>query len=227
VGCVVGLSIALVVLVGGAVLADGVTRSIAEDVAADAVRTQIDTTGDLTVSVEGTPFLTQLASGTLDRIRLHADGATVSGIAITDLDILATDVTVRGDRSAAEVVATGTVPIAQIEQTMRERTGWDLTAAVEGDTLVATGAVLGVPVSASFTVAVAEDGTVVPTLQQVTLAGLAVDASALPDGLGARLGGVGSLTDQLPAGATLTDAQVQADGLRITAQMHDVTADSL
>jgi hypothetical protein len=219
--------IALVVLVGGAVLADGVTRSIAQDVAADAVRSQIDTTGELTVTVEGTPFLTQLASGTLDRIRLHADGATVSGIAVTDLDVVASDVAVRGDRSAAEVVATGTVPLSQIEQTMRERTGWDLAATVEGQTLVATGAVIGVPVSASFTLAIAEDGSVVPTLQQVSLGGIAVDASALPDGLGARRAGVGSLTDQLPAGATLTDAQVQADGLRITARMQDVTVDSL
>jgi hypothetical protein len=227
VGCLVGLSIALVVTVGGAVLADRVTRSIAQDVAADAVRSALDTTGTVRVDIDGTPFLTQLLGGSLDRLHLYADAATVSGTALTDVQVVATDVAVREPRSAALVVATATVPLSQIEQTLRERTGWDLTATVEGETLIGTGEIAGVAASAAFTLAAGGDAGVTATLQSVTLAGLTVDATVLPDGLGDRLTQLGSLTGDTLAGGEVTDVQVQADGVRITVRLTDVTVADL
>ncbi|HEY0216891.1 MAG TPA: DUF2993 domain-containing protein [Cellulomonas sp.] len=226
-GCAIGLVVALVVVVGGAVLADRVGRSIAQDVAADAVRSQLATSGDVQVEVDGVPFLTQLVSGTLGEVHLTVDEATVSGIDLTDLVVTASDVKIREPRSARQVVATATVPLAQIEQTLREQTGWDLTATIEGDTLVATGAVVGIPVSATFTFSAAGTEGLLAGLQGVTLGGLTVDVASLPDGLGSRLSDLGSLTGDALAGGEITDVQVQEDGLRVTAQLQDVDAADL
>ncbi|HEY0187899.1 MAG TPA: DUF2993 domain-containing protein [Cellulomonas sp.] len=227
VGCIVGLSIALVVLLGGAALADGVTRSIAEDVAADAVRTAIDTSGDVTVQIDGTPFLTQLVAGSLDQVQLHADAATLSDLQVTDLDAVVTDIAVREPRSAGLVVATATVPLSQIEQTLEDQTGWDLTASVDGETLIASGDLAGVAVSASLTLAAAGTAGVTATLQSVTLAGVAVDPATLPDGLGSRLTDLGSLTGDVLADGSVTAVQVQDDGVRVTVQLEDVDVASL
>lgn len=225
VGCVVGLTAALLVVVGGGLLADRVTRSLAEDVAADAVRSQLDAV-DPDVTVAGFPFLTQLARGTLDDVHVAASGATLRGLDVTDLDVTATGVAVREPRGAEHVIATATVPTAALESLLRERTGWDLALAVDGEALVATGAVAGIPVGVTLTLAPAGAEGLVATIASASLGGFTVDAGVLPDGLASRITEV-DVTDQLPAGAEVTGAVVAADGLHLTVQLTDVTLDSL
>ncbi len=225
VGCVVGLTAAVLVLVGGTLLADRVTHSIAEDVAADAVRSQLGAT-DPQVDVTGFPFLTQLARGTLDDVHLTATGATLRGLDVTDLDVVATGVAVREPRGAEHVVATATVPTAALESLLRERTGWDLALAVDGEALVATGAVAGVPVGVTLTLAPAGADGLVATITSASLGGFTIDAGLLPDGLASRIAEV-DVADQLPAGAEVTGAVVEADGLHLTVELADVTLDSL
>jgi hypothetical protein len=224
-GCLVGLSVAVVLLVGGTLLADRAGHSIAEDVAADAVRSRLDA-ADLDVAIQGFPFLTQLARGTLDDVRLQASSATLQGLAVTDLDVTATGVAVREPRGAEHVVATGTVPTAALQELLRERTGWDLTLTVEGETLVAGGSVAGVPVGVALAVAPAGADGLTATVTSASLAGLTVDAGVLPDALASRLTEV-DVTDQLPAGARVTGAVVQADGLHLTVELDDVALDAL
>lgn len=225
VGCLVGSVLAVVLLVGGALLADRVTHGFAEDAAADAVRTRLDA-ADLDVTIAGFPFLTQVAANSLDDVRLQAPAATLQGMAVTDLDVTATGVAIRGARGAEAVHATATVPTAALQQLLRERTGWDLDLTVQGETLVAGGAVAGLPVSVSLTVAPAGVDGLTATVTGASLAGLAIDAGSLPDGLGARLSEL-SVVDQLPAGAEVTGATVAADGLQLTVEAADVTLDSL
>ena len=63
------LLIVLMVLVGLAVVADRIALGVAEDRAASALQTSQDLTHKPDVTVEGFPFLTQLASGELRRGR--------------------------------------------------------------------------------------------------------------------------------------------------------------
>lgn len=225
VGCVVGLTAAVLVLVGGTLLADRVTHSLAQDVAADAVRSQLGAV-DPRVDITGFPFLTQLARGTLDDVHLTASGATLRGLDVTDLDVVATGVAVQEPRGAEHVVATATVPTAALETLLRERTGWDLALAVDGESLVATGAVAGVPVGVSLTLAPAGAEGLVATITSASLGGFTIDAGLLPDGLASRIAEV-DVTDQLPAGAEVTGAVVGPDGLHLTVELADVTLDSL
>jgi hypothetical protein len=64
------------------------------------------------------------------------------------------------------------------------------------------------------------------TVISASLAGLTVDAGMLPDSLASRLQEV-DVTDQLPAGASVTGATVQTDGLHLTVELADVTLDAL
>lgn len=225
VGCVVGLTGAVLVLIGGTLLADRVTHSIAQDVAADAVRSQLGAV-DPEVDIAGFPFLTQLARGTLDDVHLTASAASLRGLEVTGLDVVATGVAVREPRGAEHVVATGTVPTATLEQLLRERTGWDLALAVDGETLVATGAVAGVGVGVSLALAPAGADGLVATITSASLGGFTIDAGLLPDGLASRIAEV-DVTDQLPAGAEVTGAVVGPEGLHLTVELADVTLDSL
>lgn len=225
VGCLVGSVIAVVVLVGGALLADRVTHSIAQDVAADAVRSKLSAS-DLDVSIEGFPFLTQVLGGTLDDVRMTAPTATVQGLSVVDLDVTATGVAVQEPRGAEHVVATATVPTAALESLLRERTGWDLTLTVDGETLVAGGAAAGVPASVALTVAPAGAEGLTAAVTSASLAGLSIDASLLPDGLASRFTEF-DVADQMPAGAQITGATVEADGLHLVVELDDVTVDQL
>lgn len=223
VGCLVGLVLAVVLLAGGTLLADRVTHSIAEDVAADALRSHLDATGEAEVAIQGFPFLTQLASGTLDDVRLLADAATLRGMDLVDLDVTARRVAVHEPRGAESVIATGTVPIATLESLLRERTGWDLTLTVDGSTFVAGGDLSGVPALVGLTMAPAGVDGLTVTIASALLGGLDVDAAVLPDALGSQLPDIGVLTEQLPASASITAATVQADGLHVTVELADVT----
>jgi hypothetical protein len=225
VGCLVGSVIAVVVLVGGALLADRVTHSLAQDVAADAARSKLSA-ADLDVRIEGFPFLTQVVGGTLDDVRLTAPAATLQGLSVVDLDVTATGVAVREPRGAEHVVATATVPTAALESLLRERTGWDLTLTVDGQTLVAGGAAAGIPASVAFTVAPAGAEGLTATITGASLAGLGIDASLLPDGLASRFTEF-DVADEIPAGARVTGATVAADGLHLVVELDDVTLDQL
>lgn len=217
--------LALLVLVGGPLLADRVARGLAEDVAADAVQQQTGATGT-DVTVTGFPFLTQLIAGTLDDVRLSADALTLDGLPLTDVDVTATGVAVREPRGAEHVRVTATATTAALESLLRDRTGWDLVLRAEGETLVAEGQVAGLPAAVALTVAPAGTAGLTAVVQSASLAGLTVDADVLPDGLAARLTRFG-IADELPQGAAITGATVQPDGLRLTVELGDVTLDAL
>lgn len=224
-GCLIGSTLAVLVVVGGALLADRVTHGIAEDAAADAVRSRLSAS-DLDVRIDGFPFLTQVVGGTLDDVHLAASSAVLQGLEVTDLDVAATGVTIRGERGAEHVVATATVPTAVLQAQLRERTGWDLELSVDGDQLVAGGTAAGLPASASLAVAPAGAAGLTATITSASLAGLSIDASVLPDGLASRLTEIG-VVEQLPAGASITGATVEADGLHLVLELDDVTLDEL
>ncbi|MCH5674776.1 LmeA family phospholipid-binding protein [Streptomyces gilvus] len=120
------LLIVVVILGGLFVIADRVAVHFAENEAADKLKTTEGLASTPDVSIKGFPFLTQVAAGKLDDVRIgikdyEADtGATTAGapksIRIDDLQADMKGVTFTGDYSSATAsTATGTATIAYDE----------------------------------------------------------------------------------------------------------------
>lgn len=219
---IVGLVVALVVLLGGALVADRVARSRAEAVAEQRVRERVDVQGDLVVGLDGFPFLTQLARGRLDRVTGSADQATFGSLSLTDVEVEATGVSTRSPASAESTDLEATVSAATLQAAARERSGLDLTVTVESGEIVVSGQALGLTLSASATPRV-DDGALFVDLGSVQVGGLDVDVDSLPAALRNRLTDLEVPVDELPDGLVLRSATVVADGVRVSATGTDVT----
>lgn len=107
------LLILVLVLVGAAVAADRIALGIAEDRAATALQSSQDLNHKPDVTVEGFPFLTQLAAGTFDEIVVSAHDVTVGkahDVHLQQVVVDLRDVTVPSDYStvhAARATADG------------------------------------------------------------------------------------------------------------------------
>ncbi|WP_377270585.1 DUF2993 domain-containing protein [Peterkaempfera sp. SMS 1(5)a] len=73
------LTIALVILVGLFVAADRIAVGVADDKVAEKIQSQQGLNVKPKVSIEGFPFLTQVAAKKLDKVKLSADGLQISG----------------------------------------------------------------------------------------------------------------------------------------------------
>ena len=100
------------VLVGGVALgvialpaADVTSRQVMQRVVADRMQQQLHSAGRPDVHLDGTPFLTQLLSGRLSRLRVHLAGATACKVRITAADAVLTDVRRRSGRVAVSSVS--------------------------------------------------------------------------------------------------------------------------
>ncbi|WP_055586175.1 LmeA family phospholipid-binding protein [Peterkaempfera griseoplana] len=73
------LTIALVILAGLFVAADRIAVGVADDKVAEKIQSEKGLNTRPKVSIEGFPFLTQVAAKKLDDVRLSADGLQISG----------------------------------------------------------------------------------------------------------------------------------------------------
>ncbi len=208
--------VALALVVGGAVVVDRVAAGTARDLATQQLQANVpDLVGTPTVEVLGFPFLTQLAGGRLTEVRAHLDGAGLGGVRVSDVDIDAHGVSTRSPYVVQHVVVRATLSPATVRALVAARTGLDLDLRTDGDTLIGTAGVLGLPVSATLRPEVT-DGQIHLTLVALTLAGVAVPAGSLPTGLSTVLGALVIPVDGLPAGVTITDTAVVTGGVRAT-----------
>jgi LmeA-like phospholipid-binding len=244
-----GLLITLIVLlvIIGIVLfvGDRVGRSYAERIISDKVSEQVSnqkaTSEKPDVTIEGFPFLTQVAHGRYDEIKIEladfsgpADQNGTKKIKLPLLDIRAKDVQASLDtlRSGGNIVAgtvtgTGTIDYQQLASlvdqpglTLTEKNG-QLTGAAKVQVL---GQSLNVTGAAKLTVA---DGVV-----HVRFAN--VDSPDLPDipGIKALVAGyadklgIDVRVPALPLKLKVQQVQPQADGLRFTAGASNVTLNS-
>ncbi|MDM7830246.1 LmeA family phospholipid-binding protein [Cellulomonas edaphi] len=222
-GVVIGLVVAVAVVGGGAVVADRWAANETEDRAVERIGQELDdVVGTPTVDVGDFPFLTQVARGSLDGITAHVPGATLNGLALTDIDLAATGVSTSEPYTAERARVEATIAPEQIQKAVTERTSLDLTVTSQGDTLKVAGTVLGVALTATVEPRV-EDGRLLADVTGMALGGLAVDPDDLPGNLGDRVQGIEIPVEDLPEGLVLTDAQVGDGGLRITAAGTDVT----
>ena len=120
-----------VLLVGGLAITDRYVRSRVESQSATQLQSELGTPQRPQVNIEGSPFLTQVAAGSINRIHLVADEVgrtTESAVVIGHVDLYLTDV-VSSDRFAtmtvshaegtalldyAEVQSLGSVPLIYI-----------------------------------------------------------------------------------------------------------------
>ncbi|MFD7713973.1 DUF2993 domain-containing protein [Streptomyces sp. NPDC059785] len=231
------LLIVVVILGGLFVIADRVAVGFAEDEAADRIRSSEGLSETPDVSINGFPFLTQVAGGELDDVEIGiknyeastggTDAAT-DKIRIDDLNAEMHGVVFSGDYSSATAdSATGTATIAYDE----------LLKAAQGDPAqVAPGVtaqLVGLSDGGNGKIKVEIEATVlgkklpepVSVLSTVSVSGkdVKVHADGLPK-LGVELAEakIRSITDfkqtidELPGGITLDKVEAAPDGVEIT-----------
>ena len=208
-----------VVAVGGLYIGDRYAESRAEEYAVGVVSDSIVVTQPPVVDIKGFPFLTQLASGTLDEVTATVPGATLEGIPVTDVSLDATGVNVRplaGQHpSAAHATLAATIPTASLEKVVKDKTGLTVQLAIEGSTVKASGTVLGLPLVLTLVPRV-DNGKLIVDAQGLTLGGREITPQSLPSSLRGRISGIEVPVQGLPAGLSLSRADVVPTGLRIT-----------
>ncbi|GAA3497282.1 DUF2993 domain-containing protein [Streptomyces prasinosporus] len=236
------LLIVAVILGGIFVIVDRVAVGLAEDEAADRLKAteNLATTPD--VSIEGFPFLTQVAGGSLDEVRVGIEGyeaATGEGaqrIRIDDLRADMRDVEFSGDfGSAVAGSATGTATVAYDEllRTAKSETAQvapGITAEVVG---LSDGGNGKIKVEVEATVLGTELPEPVSVLSSVTVVDgdtVRVKADALPEFGGVvpaesrvrRIIDFEQRIDGLPGGIRLDRVEAARDGVEITVKGSDV-----
>ena len=219
-GVVIG---AVVLLVGGAFVADRVVASTVEKRSVEAIEQNLDgVVGTPTVDIGGFPFLTQVLRGTLDEVTGQVDGVTIEGIPATDVTLDATDITTSEPYTAGTATIEATLPTSSIDQIIADQTRLSIITSVQGDALEATGQVLGVTLSAALLPRV-QDGRLLGDVESVSIGGASVSVDSLPNAIGDRLDDIEiPVQTGLPEGLELSGVRVVDDGVRITASGTDV-----
>jgi len=220
-GVAIGATV-LVLVAGGAVVADRVAVGMAQDVAVRELRAIVEgVTGEPEVRIGGFPFLTQLLAGKLTDLTARADGLAFDGVEVTDVQLDAEGVTTNEPYTVDQAALTGTLSVEALQQLLATQADLDLDLRLAGDQLVAATHLLGLDVAATL-VPRAENGGIRFDVATVTLGDLAVDVTDLPGGLAAQLSDLAVPVDGLPEGIALTGIAVRDGGVRITATGTDV-----
>ncbi|NEA68019.1 DUF2993 domain-containing protein [Streptomyces sp. SID12488] len=240
------LLIVAVILGGLFVIADRVAVGFAEDEVADRLRTNEGLAATPDVSINGFPFLTQVAGGELDDVKVGikdyeaATGTSGQNIRIDDLNAQMRDVKFSGDYSSATAAtATGSATITYAELLKAAKAA---EAAESGSTEVVPGvtaSVVGLSDGGNGKIKVAVEATVlgkklpkpVSVLSTVTIEAdtVKVKADSLPN-LGIQLadGRMRTVTDfqqridGLPGGILLDSVKAAKTGVDITVKGSNV-----
>lgn len=209
---VVWIVAVLVALGGGAAVVDSVVRVQTEDRIASEVTAipGIDTTPGVTIG--GFPFLTQLADGSLQSVRLTAPAATIEGLLLQDVVVDLTGVATEDPYTATGATMTASTTPDAVEQVLTV----DLDLAIRGDELVAAMEVLGLPLDVVL-MPRAAGREVQVDITGFRLAGVGVSADQLPPDVTALLQGLRFSLDGLPVGMTLTEVGVADGALQLRA----------
>lgn len=208
------LSLGLVLLVlGGAYLADGFARDRAQAEVYSRAAAALDEHEGLSVDVRGGLFLPQVARGEVGRVDLTADSVTLQGTTLQDVTLVARDIDLADPVTAGDVVADARVPLAELQERLDAATAdspTPLTLAVEDGSLVAEVDVL--PIAAPL--GLEPDGAgVLVTLSDVRVGPVTVDAASLAGLLGRE---TPSIRVDLPLhGLTVDRVEVEDDALRL------------
>ncbi|MGV8977177.1 MAG: DUF2993 domain-containing protein [Cellulomonas sp.] len=222
---VVGV-VVLGVLAAGVVVADRAAASAAEHRVAAEIEARMHVTGTPRVDVGGFPFLTQLATRSIDRTTVHLDAATLGGVEVSDVDLDLHGVSVDTPAVADRLVVTGTLSPVTLTRLAVNSSGLKVELGVEAGTLTASTTLLGVPLVAVLAPRV-ESGAIRVDVTTVRLGSLDVAVDTLPGALADGLRGLQIPVNGLPDGIALTAVAVVPGGARITAGGRTVSLDDL
>lgn len=219
---VVGTVVVLGVLVGGAAVADGVVRERTEDELAANLQTQIPgLDAEPEVTIGGFPFLTQVLAGELDEVHATAPSLTVEGIPLEDVVVDLAGVSTDQPTQVRDATMTASVSLAS----MTEVLAVPVDLAIDGERLVASGDILGLPLEAAL--APRADGRAIAVdVETINLGGVEVAVEDLPGALADQLTGLTVPVDGLPEGIELTEVTVTTEGVDLTAAGSDVVLDA-
>lgn len=207
--------VVLAVLAGGAYLVDTMLRGEAEErVAAEVQQAIPGVEQPPDVTIEGFPFLTQVAAGELSSVRLTAPAATVEGLRLQDVVVRLHGVGTQAPYTAETAELTALVTPDAAEEALGLA---DLDLGVRDDELVATASVLGLPLDVVMA-ARAEGHEVVVDVEAFLLGGFRVESSELPAEITDQLQGLRFAITGLPANMSLTGVTVVEDGLELAAE---------
>lgn len=212
--------VVLAVIAGGAYLADTVLRGEAEDRVGAEVQQAIPGVEQAPdVTIEGFPFLTQVAAGELESVRLTAPAATVEGLRLEDVVVRLHGVGTEAPYTARTAEMTALVTPEAAEDALGLA---DLDLEVRDGELLATASVLGLPLDVAMT-ATAAGHEIVVDVEAFLLGGFRVESTELPADLTAQLQGLRFAISGLPTGMGLTGVTVVEDGLELSAAGTDLT----
>lgn len=219
---VVATVVVVGVLAGGAVVADRVLHAQTEDRLATDLREQIpglEVEPDVTVG--GFPFLTQVLAGELDRVDVTAPEATVEGLLLEDVDVRLEGVSTERPHTAAGARMTAFTSL----ESMAAALDLPLDLAIDGDHLVASAEVLGMPLEVLLLPEAGGDEVLVD-VDALRLGAGTVSIADLPGAFGDQLQGLSFPIEGLPEGLELTDVTLEADGARLLAEGTDVVLEA-
>ena len=235
------LLIVVVILGGLFVIADRVAVNFAEDEVADKLRSTENLPSKPDVSINGFPFLTQVAGGELDEVEVGIDGyeaTTANGgdkVRIDDLKAQMKGVRFSGDYSSATAAdATGTATVSYDELMKAARS--ESTDVAPGVTAKVVGLSDGgngkIKVTVQATVLGVEYPEPVEVLSSVKVKDNDVEvvADGLPEIGGKQLAEsrIRAITDfqqtidELPGGVDLDKVEAAKDGVEITVKGSNV-----
>lgn len=205
---------ALTVLVLLALGADRAAEYVAERYAADHAREMLGLTGAVEVEVGGFPFLTQLATGQFDAVRVRAGQVLLGRVTASRLTVTAHEVAADYDHptaTRAERVRLGVlVPYEQIDHVAPE----GVRVGPAGPRSLRVRAPLAVPgreVTARSRIRV-EGGTVIVRAQRMWVNGTPIEDTGLDARVRGRLDFSVPL-DALPRGVEVTGVTARAEGV--------------
>lgn len=165
------LTVLLVLLAVGAVVADRVLHARTEAQLEEELSGQVDVDGGPDVTVHGFPFLTQLLDEELQHVTVRASGLRLEDLDLRDVHAEAYEVGTAEPYPAADVTATATVPLTTVEARVRDAgLEVDIEASAEAEFLRLTTELLGTELGLSARPHVV-DGGLHLSVEEVTLAG--------------------------------------------------------
>ena len=207
----------VLVLVGGAVLADAVTRArVEERIAAEAVA-GFGLSQRTRVEIAGTVFLPQVLAGSLQRVDVAAAEAVVGAVPMTDVAVSLRELSPSEPYTAGAVDFEGFVPLTAAQALAPE----GVEVSLEDGRVVVSAQVLGLALKTVGT-PVAESREVVARVESLRLGGVEVTLEDLPGAVAEAVREVRIPVDGLPQGMALTGVRVEAEGFRVTATGVDV-----
>ncbi|WP_225755687.1 DUF2993 domain-containing protein [Actinotalea sp. Marseille-Q4924] len=215
---VIGTVVVVVVLAGGAVVADGIARDRTEDRLAADLPEQIrglDAPPDVTIG--GWPFLTQVLAGELDQVDIAAEEAVLEGLTLQDVEVRLTGVSTDQPTTARTAELTAVAPVDRLGEVI----DLPVTLTARDGSLVAEGDVLGIPLEIVL-LPTAAGREIAIEVQEISAGGGSFDLSGIP-GLEGAFDGLAVPVDQLPEGLELTDVRVEGDTVVLEAAGEDVT----